>query len=864
MTSIISFPGAAQSTHTEVGGKGYSLIRMVEAGLPVPPGAVLTTEFFKPWFDEIKASATWSALALATPDKWATLCNELKELCLALPLTGTQRQALDGLCKPLSMLGDNLRFAVRSSSPEEDLSSASFAGGYETRLGVQLTDLADAVRFCFASSLDERVLIYKKEQGFDVLSPRIAVVVQQQIDSEVAGVGFSLNPLTNDYDEAVIDANWGLGESVVAGIASPDHYIVDKFSRQIIEKKRGAKKVSIRLGSDGGTIERQDSRSTELTLSDGQLGELTEMICQIEGLYEKPMDIEWAYSDGRLYVLQARPITKYVPLALEMVTKPGERRRLYVDAALSKGMTLNVPISPFGLSWMEDLMISFFEQIPLDTSPMKGLVFAAGGRMYMNLSNLMWLMNPKALSKSSTANDALLAEILANIDEKKYCPAARPPWIRLRMVWLIPRMLWWLRGFFKNMLYAILSPERAYQTYQRRVTVCEEKLSEKINFNLPLKEFLQTYFAPVVRDMFNVTMAALTASLVAMGTVDCVLGKKLAQEKSLVDKLKRGVTGNVVVEMGIMLFRLAKLLNRSDLSDLNRLVDRIESRQMSATFLNEWDNFLSRYGCRGPMEMDPARPRYGDDPRIALRQMSFMSVDDEDFNPEVVHRRQVEDRRRAYEALMSRSGWFRRILLQRIHRVLELFAGSRDTPKHHIVLFNYALRKRALIEGRHLVREGRLDAAEDVFDLTLDDLGAAANNPSMNLRKIPEFPNVIDSRGRILRPPPRKEKTGEMSGMAVSPDVVTGIVKVLRNPYEKSINKGDVLVAYTADPGWTPLFVNAAAVLLEVGGVLQHGAVIAREYGKPCVVGIDGLMKKLCDGQRVEVDGTAGVIRLLS
>ncbi len=130
--------------------------------------------------------------------------------------------------------------------------------------------------------------------------------------------------------------------------------------------------------------------------------------------------------------------------------------------------------------------------------------------------------------------------------------------------------------------------------------------------------------------------------------------------------------------------------------------------------------------------------------------------------------------------------------------------------------------------------------------------------------QVTEFPNVIDSRGRILRPPARKEKVGEMSGMAISPGVVTGAVKVLRNPHEKSVNKGDVLVAYTTDPGWTPLFVNAAAVLLEVGGVLQHGAVIAREYGKPCVAGIDGLMTKLSDGQRVEVDGTAGVIRLLS
>ncbi len=163
--------------------------------------------------------------------------------------------------------------------------------------------------------------------------------------------------------------------------------------------------------------------------------------------------------------------------------------------------------------------------------------------------------------------------------------------------------------------------------------------------------------------------------------------------------------------------------------------------------------------------------------------------------------------------------------------------------------------------------------------MTFRDLESAALDPSLDLREVreertrflkilqaqvTEFPQVIDSRGRILHPPPREEKPGELSGMAVSPGVVTGRVKMLRDPHEKPVNKGDVLVAYTTDPGWTPLFVNAAAVVLEVGGILQHGAVVAREYGKPCVVGIDRATTKLHDGQRVEVDGTAGVIRLLS
>ncbi|MCH8247491.1 MAG: hypothetical protein IH951_13960 [Bacteroidetes bacterium] len=879
MTLIVSFPGTVQTTLTEVGGKGYSLVRMAEAGLPVPPGAVLTTEFFAPWFDEIQGSATWTALADATPDSWATLCNELKGLCPALPLTATQRQALEDVCKNLATLGDDVLFAVRSSSPEEDLASASFAGGYETRLGVHPADLDDAVRHCFASSLDERVLVYKKEHGFDSLSPRIAVVVQQQIDSEVAGVGFSLNPLTNDYDEAVIDANWGLGESVVAGLVSPDHFIVDKVGRQVVEKKLGAKQVSIWLGADGGTIERESHRSEEITLSDAQLGELTEMICRIEELYEKPTDIEWAYAGGQLHVLQARPITTYVPLPPEMLTKPGERRRLYADAALSKGMTMNAPISPMELDWEEDFIGSFLEKyFGIDLTPEKGLMFVAGNRMYMNCSNMMWLASPKKMSKTTALNDALMGEIMANIDEKRYRAATRPPWMRFGILWSVPRVLWLLLGFIWRTLWAILFPERAHQTYQRKVDLYEVEFTENLDYSLPLAEFRQTCVAPMLQ-MFGVTGGVIGAGLLAMASVHPVVGKKSSEMDALAEKLQFGFTGNVVVEMGIALFRLAKLLNPSDFEDLARLAERVENRQMSAQFLSAWDAFLSTYGWRGPLEMDLSSPRYADDPGLALRQMSFMTVDDEDFDPEAAHQRHVEQRRQAYQELMSRSGWLRRVLLRRVHLLIELFAGHRDTPKHQIVLFNYALRKRALIEGKRLVREGRLDAAEDVFDLTVRDLESANLDASLDLREIrekrtrflkilkaqvAEFPQVIDSRGRILRPARRKEKPGELSGMPVSPGVVMGPVKLLRSPHEKPVNKGDILVAYITDPGWTPLFVNAAAIVLEVGGVLQHGAVVAREYGKPCVVGIDRVMTKLHDGQRVEVDGTAGVIRLLS
>ena len=539
VTLVVSFPGTEQTTVAEVGGKAYSLIRMLEAGLPVPPGAVLTTEFFAPWFDEIRASPTWTALSEATPDKWAILCNQLKGLCPTLPLTATQRQALADLRKNLRALGDDALFAVRSSSPEEDLASASFAGAYETRLGVRLKSLDDAVRLCFASSLDERVLVYKAEQDFDVLSPHIAVVVQQQIDSEVSGVGFSLNPLTNDYDEAVIDANWGLGESVVAGLASPDHFVVDKVSAKLVEKKLGAKQVSIWLGRDGGTVEREGYRGADLTLSEAQLGELLDVLCRIEELYGHPTDIEWAYADGHLHVLQARPITTYVPLPPEMVTNPGERRRLYADGALSQGLTINAPISPLGVAWIQDLLYSSmmrsFAGVD-DFTPAGGLVFSAGCRFYLNLSNIMWLgSTPKAMAKNAASTDALLAEILANIDSKQYRAGARPPWLRLRLLLFIPKALWALRRVFWNAPWIFLTPERARRAYQRNVDAVEVELTENLDYDLPLEEFARTYTQSWGREM-PVTMLGLFAGL---ASPDFLIPRKSEEARALAEKLRR-------------------------------------------------------------------------------------------------------------------------------------------------------------------------------------------------------------------------------------------------------------------------------------------------------------------------------------
>jgi len=875
------FPGGGTAPRSIVGGKADSLIRMAASGLPVPPGAVLTTEFFLGWFEAIQASPPWTTLVQAAPDRWKEPCVELKRLSSSLPLSERQRWALEELRARLERPGGTPLLAVRSSSPEEDMESRSFAGLYETRLGVRPADLESAVRASFASSLDERVFAYKRASGLDPFSPKIAVIAQEQIASELAGVAFSINPVTNDYDEAVIDANWGLGESVVAGIASPDHFVVDKVARRVLERSLGSKRLSVWLDPEGGTVERSHDGSREVSLKGEKIDALMDLLSRAEALFETPIDMEWAYAHDRFYVLQARPITSYIPLPPEMLTKPGERRRLYADIALSGGMATNAPISPMGLDWMRRTVTCLSEIFlgPLDLrlTPAQRLWIFTGGRMYQDLSNVLWLASPKKLSKSVAASDALMAEIFEGIDADRYRSASRPPWAKLSMLRVLPRLLWRSRRVFGNLLWAMVAPERAYRRYRRQLEAYDVTGLEFFETARPLGERLTAAAQPHFRYLLEVTMSALGAGLLALGLVGTVVGGRSPGRKALVEKLKMGVTGNVVTEMGMALSRLARALDVSDFDDLDRLVARIQERRMPEAFLKEWDAFLACYGWRGPGEMDVANPRYEDDPALVLRQAS--SLANARHDPEAAHRRVVEERRRAYQTLRAQLGQPRRRLLDHLYRVSDCFAGTRDTPKHYNLLFFRAVRARLLEEGHRLVRDGRLDAAEDVFGLTFIDLERAEQDPFLDLRSVHEtrtrflkrlearvrtFPPVIDSRGRILRPPPRAEKPGELRGMPISPGIASGPVTILRDPTEKPVHSGDVLVAYATDPGWTPLFSVAGAVVLEIGGVLQHGAVVAREFGKPCVAGIDRVTTRLRDGQLVEVDGTAGVVRLLA
>lgn len=877
---IVEIGGAMPLCRSLVGGKAEALHRLANAGFNVPDAFVLTTAFFAPWLDRVNTMSAWHALLRAAQQDWPSCCADLQVELGILDWTPGQVTALDQLGCSRAMDGTAKRFAVRSSSPDEDQETASFAGLYRSCLGVSGIDLEQAIRSCFASCLDAPVMAYKAAQGLPVFAPSIAVIIQQQIDSEISGVGFSIHPMTNDSDELLINACWGLGDAVVDGRVMCDQFVIDKSSGVLLNSTCGSKQHRSELAPAGGTRQCSALRSDELCLTPAQLAQIGTALTRVEDLFDRPVDVEFAYVADTLHVLQARPVSTWVPLAASMMSGAGAPRTLYMDISLSKGITTNAPVSPMGQDWLRhtiDAMVRHFApDISLPLERADGWLCIEGGRMYLNLSRILWLASPRQLARSNAPTDELLSQTLLAIDIMHYRAPVKPSLRPLLRV--LPGMLWKMRRTVWRSVEAFIAPSRAFRRYRERERDVLTDLAAPLDPAGPLPLLQRQLGIFALTSIMETAMPALIAGVGASGALARLARRNCAEEQQLVARLAQGIGGNLVVEMGIAMCRMAQMLLPADFHHLDLLAGRISRRELPPVFLAAWDHFIETYGCRGPGEMDLANPSYRDDPLVLLRQMSFMVGVSPEHDPEVAHQRLVAQREEAYRQLLQRFGPIRRLLLKRLYTTSSLFAGARDTPKHLNLLARQRLRDHALAAGAALVAAGRLDRPQDIFGLRYADLNPPAPGESGCLRsrlrehgvfhellrrQVKNFPSLIDSRGRILRAPPSAGTPGQLRGVGMSAGVVRGHVKCLRTAHEKTLEPGDILVAVTTDPGWTPLFVSAAAIILEVGGVLQHGALVARELNKPCVAGIANVFAHLRDGQFVEVDGANGVVSII-
>lgn len=866
-----------EATLETVGGKAAGLARLAAAGLPVPPGFALAVRFFQPWLARIEASPEWARVLSGSPGELAANCRAVKALCLTLELDEDQQTALAAALSTLEPVGPPALYAVRSSSPEEDLEGLSFAGGYQTVLGVPRERLEGAVRRCFASAFDARVHLYKQEHALAVDRPRIAVIVQQQIDARVAGVAFSLNPLNNCYDEAVINANYGLGESVVAGQISPDQVVVDKVKRAILERKVGKKETSVWLAPDGGTYRKPSPARDRLCLSDDQVLELAAMIARVEDHFRQPVDIEWAYADGMLHLLQARPITAYVPLPEALLTSPGAPKQLYLDETLTKwGMA--EPLSVMGTDYLSRGSVAILRMTMGDISPHAANLLRPilEGRAYTNVSVTLKMQGRKRAAAAFRTMDTLAADTVESLDEAEYVPAKLPPELKGFLLKIVRQNL----GLVGHLLRALRHPEAAQEQYLESVRRLPGDLAA-IAQQVPSIRRLADGLADRMMADTGLFLAIIFAAEIAKRRIRNLFKDAPAKVRERVAHLERALPHNVTIEMGLAMDRLSRFDEVRACASGEKFAARLGAREFSPDFLQAWDGFMAQYGFRCPMEMDPATPRPYEQPAQFFERLQAMAAGAGDkHSPQAAYEQVRAARELAYAELRQearRKGRRRARQFESNYRTLVALGGLREMPKYCAILLTDAFRRRVLRAAEALAAAGRLDGVQQVFDLTMADLDQALADPMLDLRtlaekntrflrkldRVREFPRLIDSRGRILRPPRKQAAAGELAGEPISPGIARGPVRVLHAPDQKPLRPGEVLVTQATDPGWTPLFLNAAGVILEVGGLLQHGALVAREYGKPCVAGIENVTGLLQDGQMVEIDGSNGLVRLL-
>ena len=875
---------------TQVGGKAHSLITMTNAGFNVPNGMVCGANFFNEWIEQVNASSEWDKLqnALKKEEPITAHTNAIAKYIKQLKWSDFQNTQISATLENLDV---NSLYAVRSSSPEEDLEGSSFAGIYETVLGVRQSDIKDAILQVFLSAFDERVFIYKRAKGFATNTSKIAVVVMEQIDSETAGVGFSINPINNDYDEASINANFGLGESVVGGIVSPDYFVMNKVDGSVISKELGNKKKSVYLSADSGTHQKDNSSSDSFCITDEQAREITDMIKKVEDLYKLPMDIEWAYSHGKLYMIQGRPITTHIPLPKDMQTEPGDKKRtLYYDCSVLEGITTNKPITPMTLDWtLNDLSNTMTEpymgekSYSADGNPQTDIFFGKGVRLYMNFSQLFFLTSPKSIAKSFEEADKNIASALARLDIDKYKPSEKFHYLEWKTV--IPfafkalfhshSAIW---KWIEEGLHPLKFYEEKYKPCSKRIFSCLKELTDsEENLNEYRKQstvFLTEYFEILMPLMFTY-IKELTAT-------QKMFENETPERKDLGDHLLMGIDGDESINLGISLYNLSRLLPQSEFENLDMLCEKLKKRELPKPFMQAWDAFIEKHGIRGPNEMELATPRYADDPSLALEQMNGMLQTNQ--SPEESLKKHVKQREEAYQKLMETLPKKDANTLQKRYEIVHELSAIRNTLKYLFVTVNHKIRTLVLRDAQQFVKEKRLELANDIFFLTFTEIEAAKNDPKSEIgslvkkrkpdftyatKNIKSFPVFIDSRGRIISAPvdTQNEKNTDpniLVGNGISRGIARGRVKVLRDPREKKIEKGDILVTYNTDPGWTPLFIGSEGIVLEVGAVLQHGGLVAREYAKPCVAGIKNITEKLKDGQMVEVDGTKGTVKILS
>jgi rifampicin phosphotransferase len=818
------------------GGKGANLGELIHAGFPVPDGFVITTD----------AYVAAASAAGVDPKDPAAARAKLTDTAMPADIANAVRDAYRAL-------GGHV--AVRSSATAEDLPEASFAGQQDTILDVEGEDaLLDAVRRCWASLWNERAVSYRATHAVDERALRLAVVVQRMVPATIAGVLFTADPITGRRRRAAIDAVRGLGEQLVSGAVNPDHYLVDTTTGAVLERR--------------GDI-----------LDDARLREIAVIGGRIEEHYGKPQDIEWAIDDQKLWIVQSRDITTLYPIP---ATAPDPERdlRVYLSANVAQGVLQ--PFTPMGIQTFRLLGAAFASAVgkPVaDPAAGASVIADAGLRLWIDLTAVVRNsaareIPVRVLSIMEARSSGIFARLL---EDPRLAPRRGS---RLRSIVSILRAVEHA-GVPPWVIRALVRPEATRERVLRDVDAMVKGDVGPLTTPAERLDAFQRLLTTTPPRMFPRLVAMVGAGLVSYNLASRLL-RRVASDDELRTVL-RGLPFNPTTEMDLELWAIARRV-RDDPPSRAVLADHAPA-ELSADFRRgalpemlqrELETFLAKYGHRAIAEIDLGLPRWSEDPSHLLGAIAnYQRLDAAALAPDAQFSRGAREAEATIASLLSRVHGPRRFLARRLlHRVRAL-AGAREAPKFHVVRIFAQGRAILAPVGVALADAGRIAAPDDIWFLTLPDARRAVAGEDMHAQvaerraeyrreeRRRHIPRVLLSDGTDAEAAFVSAATdGAIRGTPASPGSARGIAHVMLSPAGARLEPGEVLVAPATDPGWTPLFLTASALVMEMGGMMSHGAVVAREYGIPAVVGVPEATTRITTGEHIVVDGSAGTVAL--
>ncbi|MDP9888547.1 PEP/pyruvate-binding domain-containing protein [Pseudarthrobacter enclensis] len=892
----------------QVGGKAANLGKLLSAGLPVPDGFCVTTAGYRqvtgasgPLLPAL--AGVYAALAAGgaglEPDQLDELAGTARAAILAAPIPPAVSAAVE---RAYTAMGPDVPVAVRSSATAEDLPFASFAGQQDTYLNVVgVPAVLDAVRRCWASLWTERATAYRASLGIDPASVALAVVVQHMVDAAAAGVMFTANPLTGSRRQVSIDATPGLGEAVVSGAVNPDHFVVDALTGVVLEREVGDKSVEVTALPGGGTgVRAVPAARGAACLADSQVAALVRLGLQAQEHFGAPQDTEWAIDRaGSLWLTQSRPITTLYPVPrsngaagnVRYRSSPYGGTRAYLCFSLAQGLTR--PLTPMGLAAVRLIASSVAAAAGFPVpDPRRGPspYAEAGQRIYVDFttpirSSIGRRLVPRVFDIMEARTAAVMRQLF---EDPAFSVTTRTPFGLLRHVVPVAARA----KVPGTLLHALVRPEAALRRVDRFTREFEASLAPGPGAG-PLAR-LDHVESLLGSRLFRIVPAILP--LPALGFAMLGLAGKLLGGKawSELQPVIRGLPNNVTTEMDLELWDLAKAIRDDPQSRCvlmtgqpNVLAAAFHAGELPARLDAALARFLSSYGHRAVGEIDLGLPRWSEDPAHILGILAnYLRLEDPALAPDVQFSKAAEDAEAQVDQLVAQAAARGRIQGRLVRAALHrarLFAGLRELPKYHLVLGLAEIRRQLLLVGAELAQSGRTDRPDDVFFLDFGEVRQALTGHADHGTRDPDLRALVAARqpeyDRELRrrhiprvllsdgTEPEAVRTvvgngaeGALAGSPASAGTVTGVARVILDPVGARLEPGEILVAPSTDPGWTPLFLTAGGLVMEMGGANSHGAVVAREYGIPAVVGVPDATSAIATGQTITVDGGAGTV----